>query len=229
MTRAVVLSGGGRYADRWHDQAATSQRLAELLARIGVDARIHSLLRPVMEDLSGVDLVVVNCSDGRVDAGFDGDDATWRPAHAGLTAHVARGGAVIGVHTAVLAFSDAPDWFDTLGGRWRHGESMHPAIGPASLTVHTGTHPVVADVRDFTLHDERYAFLEIAPQVRPLVSHMHDGVRHPLVWAHQVGSARVIYDALGHGVESYDSVERCRLFLREAAWVLHDDDALAAL
>jgi hypothetical protein len=44
VTRSLLLSGAGRYADEWHDFAATSQRLASILAGLGHDVEISDVL-----------------------------------------------------------------------------------------------------------------------------------------------------------------------------------------
>ena len=60
------------------------------------------------------------------------------------------------------------------------------------------------------------------PKVRELAWHEHDGVRHPLLWTHEYGSARVVYDALGHDEHSYRSAPRRTLVSRAALWLLGD-------
>jgi len=45
MTRSLILSGGGAYADPWHPFAATSERIAAVLEALGHDAGgLHPLL-----------------------------------------------------------------------------------------------------------------------------------------------------------------------------------------
>jgi len=73
---------------------------------------------------------------------------------------------------------------------------------------------------DFELYDERYSFLDVDPTVDPLITHEHERTVHPLVWAREVNGTRVVYDALGHGVEAYTSPRRRELLQREALWGL---------
>ena len=99
---------------------------------------------------------------------------------------------------------------------------MHPDQGDARIEVDTDAHPIVAGVADFKVHDERYSWMRISPEVRGLAWHEHDGSRHPLLWTHDYGGARVVYDALGHDERSYRSAPRRALVSRAARWLLGD-------
>ena len=59
-----------------------------------------------------------------------------------------------------------------------------------------------------------------------VAEHTEDGVRHPLVWWRPATAEHgaVVYDALGHGVESFESEPR-RTWLRAAARRLIDSAA----
>ncbi len=92
----------------------------------------------------------------------------------------------------------------------------------ARIEVDTDAHPVVNGIVDFEVHDERYSWLRVAPQVRGLAWHEHDGVRHPLLWTHHYGGALVVYDALGHDERSYQSAARRSLVSRAARWLVGD-------
>src|SRR5699024_2625652 len=63
IMKALVISGVGRYADPWHDFAGTSQRLAELLGGMGLDAEVATL-GTEEPPADPVDLLVVNAGGG---------------------------------------------------------------------------------------------------------------------------------------------------------------------
>ena len=69
--------------------------------------------------------------------------------------------------------------------------------------------------------DERYSYLETRPDVTVLYDHHFEDGRHPLVWAREAGPGRVVYDALGHDVTSYDSPGHRALLERSIRWLLH--------
>jgi hypothetical protein len=212
MTRTLVLSGGGRYRDPWHPFAATSARLAEIAESLGHTVELAEELEERLVDLDGVDVIVVNAADGPV---TDAHDA----AVAGLNAFLARGGGVLGIHVGASTLIGMPEWEGVTGMRWIAGVSMHPPLGPSHVLVHPEVHPIAAPLHDFDLLDERYCHLRLAPDVVPFVSHDHEGANQPLVWARNFGNARIVTNALGHGVESYDSAEHHELILRSFQWL----------
>ena len=115
-----------------------------------------------------------------------------------------------------------PEWENILGGIWVPGTTMHPDQGDAHIEVDTDAHPIVTGVADFEVNDERYSWMRVSPEVRGLAWHEHDGARHPLLWTHDYGGARVVYDALGHDERSYLSPARATLVSRSARWLLGD-------
>lgn len=215
----LVLSGRGRYADPWHDHAATSAEVVEVLSAQGVDARLRSTFPDVLDGVTALRAVVVNAGSGRVDPGFDGDDDAWRGFHDRLADLVAAGAGVLALHQSANTFTDDPRWRAMLGGRWHEG-SWHPPLGEATSTpVRPGTHPVTDGLADVVATDEQYCDLEVDAGCQVLVTTRHDGVDRPVVWA-APGPHRVVYDALGHDVRSYESPSRLALLRRELSWVL---------
>ena len=227
--RVTVLSGHGRYEDSWHDFPATSHLIADTLADADLDVTVvgtwpctvTDLNRPDLNfpDLDWPDLLVVNSGFGLPDATKD-DDA-WASAWDGLRAYLASGRPVIGIHTACNTFHDVPEWLDRLGGAWV-GASMHPPISRASVSISNQDHPITAGLgAGFELWDERYSLLDLrADDAQVLATHDLDGTSQPLVWVRDNDAGRSVYDALGHGLESYDSPDRRRLLQAEARWAL---------
>ena len=102
---------------------------------------------------------------------------------------------------------------------------MHPDLGDVTAQVHPGPWGTGTGPDDVTVTDERYCFLDpvtdLGP-VEPHLTHHHEGAAHPLAWAREIGPVRtrVVYDALGHDVRSYDSPTRRALLAAEADWLL---------
>jgi type 1 glutamine amidotransferase len=215
----TVLSGHGRYEDQWHDFPATSHRIAQTLADIDLDVTVVGTWPRTLTSLGSPDLLVVNTGWGLPNVPKD-DDA-WAPAWDGLRTYLATGRPVIGIHTACNTFHEVPEWLDRLGGAWVDG-SMHPPISRATVTISEPTHPITAALGgEFELWDERYSLLDLrADDATILATHDLDGVAQPVVWIRDGTTGRAVYDALGHGVESYDSPERRQLLQAEARWAL---------
>jgi type 1 glutamine amidotransferase len=212
MAKAVILSGGGRYADPWHAFGATSMRLAAIAASLGHDVEIADEVEERLADLRGVDVVVVNAAAGPATAAHDA-------ALAGMRTFLARGGGVLAIHVGASTLIDMPEWERVTGMRWIEGVSMHPPLGPAHVLVHPERHAIAAPLHDFDLVDERYCHLRLAPDIDAFAFHGHEGTNHPLAWANRYGDARVVTDALGHGVESFESPEHRELLLRSLQWL----------
>jgi uncharacterized protein len=225
--RALVLSGEREFADPWHDLAATSGRLAQILERAGFRVQVRADVVDALAHRAAVDLIAVNCSGAA--SGVGSDSVLAAPAVAGLHRHLAAGRGVLAVHSAVMSFPDWPGWAELVGARWRAGASMHPPRGPARIRVHTGTHPIVEDVHDFETSDERYSRLERTGAFMTLAEHDHDGRTHPLVWARTYGPAQagVVYDGLGHDLAGYDSPAHCELLARAARWAARQPPSAA--
>ena len=109
-----------------------------------------------------------------------------------------------------------------LGGRWVRGRTMHPPQDLASITIRCTSHPIVAGMADFQVFDERYSFLQTNPGVAVLCDREYDQVTHPVVWAREADSARVVYDGLGHDARSYDSGAHVELVERSVRWLLRE-------
>jgi len=127
---------------------------------------------------------------------------------------------VLGVHTAANAFATVPAWVDRLGVRWVEGVSMHPPIEWLAATP-VESHPIGVGLGVVGVFDERYSHLEISRSADVVLSHSLDGVEQPLLLAREdAGGRRTVYDALGHGSESYASDSRRELLRREVNWLL---------
>ena len=217
MTETVIVSGAGDYADPWHRFAATSRRLATLLESCGHTVAVRDDVDKALAGPGECDLLVVNI----------GNPSQPRPLpvieaiNAGLKGHLAAGGSLLGIHVAATSLTQLASWSEILGGRWIRGHTMHPPQGNARILI-GDAHPVTSGLSDFDIFDERYSYLRVEPGIAVLAEHLHDGIRHPVTWAHEVAGARVAYDGLGHDAASYDSPGHVALLTRTARWLLRD-------
>lgn len=211
MTKTLILSGGGLYADPWHPFAATSQRIAGLLAGLGHDVEISELVADRVADLRGCDVIVVNAAAG--------PEADTGAAQAGLLAALDRGISVLAIHVGACTLLRLPVWESVTGAAWIAGRSMHPKAGPCQIITYPRRHAICAPVTGFGITDERYAYLRTAPDIVPLAAHRHDGELHPLMWTRVRGGSRVVTDLLGHDERSYDSSAHQQLISRAARWL----------
>jgi type 1 glutamine amidotransferase len=221
VTTALIFSGGGDFTDPWHPWAETSRRIAGVLEAVGCTTLIED--RVADADFHDAQLLVINAwNDDRPSTG----DAGLRAA---IESHLGAGKPLLVVHASILLFSGAPEpewtgWRQITGASWERTTPLHPPLSDARIRVETDRHPIVAGIRDFTVADERYTDLRVAPDVEGLAWHTENGREHPLLWARTYRDARVVYDAFGHDTRSYDSPERRELLARSTAWLLDDLD-----
>ena len=127
---------------------------------------------------------------------------------------------VLAVHTSAGAFAGVQPWIDRIGAQWVPGRSTHPPIGQIAVSA-SESHPIGAGLGVVDVFDERYSYLDIAHPGDTVLAHELDGIEHPLSLVRQdPDGRRTVYDALGHGVESYRSPSRRELLLREFDWLL---------
>ncbi len=240
MTRALIVSGGPT-----HDFPATSACLADLLAAHGLTAEIHTDVEAAFAALPGAALLVVNALRWTMTAPGTPDRYRQHAAAEGISpspqaraafaAHLAAGGGLLAMHTAVICFDDWPEWHQALGARWVWGQSNHPPLGP-DVHVHVAPgHPLTQDVPDFTLVDEVYSDLDLHPAITPLLSAIppdHPAPleapapaeasaarpAQPLLWARRHAGGRVVYDALGHHPPSYRVPAHREILTRAIRW-----------
>jgi type 1 glutamine amidotransferase len=212
MSRVVILSGVTGVDDPWHDFEATSHAVASCLGDAGLTCTVATTAESAVVGLSDADLLIIN-SGLHSPPGPDGVAPTQ------LLDYLASPRPVLGLHAAANTFAVVPQWAQRLGVRWVEGVSMHPPIGwqrlvPAPLT------PVLDGLGEVVAYDELYSNLDLLRPARVLLAHHLDGLDHPLVLAREDGPQRTIYDALGHGTESYASRSRQELLHREVRWLL---------
>jgi type 1 glutamine amidotransferase len=217
--KAVILSGAGRYADPWHPFAETSERVAAILRDAGLHVEVAEAVDERMRDLADADLVVVN-----VGAPDEADPEPEEAGHTGLLRYLAAGKPLLSLHVSSTSFAGIPEWEAIEGGVWVRGTTMHPDLDLASIRVYPERHPIVAELGDFEVMDERYSYLRVDPEAVPLASHLHDGIEHPLLWARSYGPSRIVYSALGHDSRSFDSPEHREIIDRSARWLLGELD-----
>ena len=227
MSTALILSGGPN-----HDCAGTSAQLAEILAGVGVRARVREDIEAALEELDARDLLVFNLLRWRMLQDRYSELAPTyaislsEPARTRIEGFVRGGGSMLAIHGAAICFDDWPAWGELIGGRWEWGRSMHPPLGPVVVEVARNGHPIVAGLPErFAVEDEVYSHLDRAADVEALMTAEHGGERHPLLWAREVDGGRVVYDLLGHHVASYEPPTHRRIVARAALWALGRPDA----
>jgi type 1 glutamine amidotransferase len=217
VTKAVVVSGAGRYSDPWHPFAETSEALARILAEEGLHAHVAENVDETLANTRAFDLVLVN-----IGAPQWGDPAADAAVRLGVLEHLHAGKPLMSHHVSVTSLPTFPEWEAITGATWVRGTTMHPEYGWAHISVHAERHPIVGGLSDFDIQDERYAHLRVSPTVFPVLTHHYEGTDQALLWPRTYRGARIVYDALGHDRRSYESTEHRTILRRAVCWLLDE-------
>lgn len=223
--RQLIISGG------WaHPFERTAPFLADVMRPGGFESAItHDLdeaARLLAED--SFDLITVYaCWFGMEELRYDEVRSVWARStspdlRSGIEAHVAAGRGVLALHTAPICFDDWSYWPDLVGGAWNWQRSWHPQ--PDTMRVEpVGEHPIVHDIPPFGVVDERYTDLDVSPEVE-VIAWTVDGDRQAAIWTHAAGTARVVYDALGHDERSLGHADHAVVLRRCGLWAVGTSD-----
>ena len=149
---------------------------------------------------------------------------------AALRTFIENGGGFLGIHAAGDGSHQAWPWY--VDEIIRAHFSQHPRrqqFQAATLYVDDPAHPVTAGLPSpWQRRDEWYSFEQSPrPQVNVLITideatydpeNVPMGDDHPLVWAHSVGTGRIVYSAMGHTAESFAEPDNLTLLSNALRW-----------
>lgn len=223
MAQVLILSGAGSYADPWHPFPATSAALAQVAqgvseavsVREDVDAALAEFADPGRELPR---ILVVNTGDS-----WRGDEpalSVGADSIAGFNRLLDAGVHIFGTHTAAASLRSYPRYAHTLGGMWVPGSSWHPPKSATRITLTPG-HAATQGVAHIDTVDERYTDLQLLDDVLVLATQTEGGREHPVLWCKQgPGGGQVVYSALGHDAQGYESREYQQVLRQIFTWLL---------
>lgn len=234
MPSNVILSGG-----HTHPFATSAPALAALLAERGIDSVVELDPEAAIARVAETRPALLTVYALRWTMQQGEKYAPYRQrwgfslsphARAEVEAHLARGGGILALHTAIICFDDWAGWADILAGRWQWGRSSHPPYGPVEARPDAPDHPLLAGLPAFSLEDEAYGSLDLGPRVRPLM-HVRatGGDWQPALWTHVSGKGRVVVDTLGHDAGAFAHPTHRRIVARAALWASGADEATVAV
>ena len=229
--RNLIISGGIR-----HDFEDNTAALAEQLAQAGFISEIETNIEKGLKRLASDPFDLVTIMTLRWPMDGDPKYAPYREkfgfslsaqGQKYLCGFVDGGGGLFGIHTACISFSDWPGWRDVLGGSWVWGQSSHPPLGQLSIAPTGPSHPLTEGIEEFELEDEVFSDLSILDSVQCLLTaEAATSPRpQPVLWTHQYGRGRIVFDALGHNRNSIEHGTHSLLIKRCAAWATGNLDA----
>ena len=223
MQSNLILTGGIN-----HDFLDTANAIAEVLAEDNIRSIVTDDLQSGFDQLNKMsfDLVTVFTLRWRMldDDKYIPHRTEWayeirRRDRQILTEHIARGGGLLGLHTASICFDTWPEWPELLGARWVWQKTFHPP--PTELYVNVSDeHEVTRDLHDFFVVDELYHDLGVAPSSFPLLKTFssHDDSLQSIAFANEKFNGKVVYSALGHDRTSVTTEGHAKFLQRAANW-----------
>jgi type 1 glutamine amidotransferase len=220
-----LLIAGGIY----HTFEETAPALADLWRPHGIETEITFEVEDGLRRLAqgGYDLLTMHCLRWSMSQHpkYEPFRERWALSltaegrHAILD-HVGRGGGLLGIHTASICFDDWREWGAVLGAGWVWGRSHHPPQAPLRVRTSSVPHPITQGLPPFSVADELYSDLDLAPGVSILAeARLEDGdAWQPVAMAQQVGSSRSAYLALGHDVASIEVPAHAEMLRRAGLW-----------
>jgi hypothetical protein len=137
---------------------------------------------------------------------------------------LARGGAVVILHSASIADKKPEDLAQRIGLAFQPGRSKY-RHGPLDLKL-TGSadHPILRGLpRTIHFVDETYwPMIGELKDVDVLAMADEEGKPWPMIWTRQSGKSRVFVSILGHYAWTYDDPFFRALILRGLAWSLNE-------
>lgn len=138
-----------------------------------------------------------------------------------ILAFVARGGGVLGAHSATDTLYDWPEYGSLMGAYFRE----HPWTRPASVIVEDTAHPTTTGLGDrFAIEEEFYTFRDNPrPRVHVLLrldaASVGESGDYPLAWTLTPGAGRVYYNALGHFPATWNDRRFQQQLVAAVRWV----------
>lgn len=224
--RQLIITGG------WaHPFERTTPFLVNVFRTAGFESVVADDLDAAASLLatSEFDLVTVYaCWFGMSDSRYDTVRSVWArtspPAlRSGIASHLDAGRGILALHTAPICFDDWPEWPKIVGGNWNWERSWHPQPGEMSVEP-ISEHPILSGIRPFSVVDERYTDLDVSPDAAVIAWSVAED-RQAAIWTHTLGTARVVYDALGHDERSLGHVDHSVVLRRCALWAAGASDA----
>lgn len=136
-----------------------------------------------------------------------------------------QGKGMVFLHHSLVSYNDWSEFEKIIGGKYhqkpyfRNGKeqpgSTYQHDVKVQVHIEGPSHPVVKNLKDFTLHDEVYGLFTVTDQVTPILSTNHPESSKFIGWENKYGQATIIYLQPGHDHHAYEN-ENYRQLVRNA-------------
>jgi type 1 glutamine amidotransferase len=143
-----------------------------------------------------------------------------------------KGTGLVVLHHALVSYQSWPEFERIIGGTYPEPQDKkgkvtaelgyeHDVDVPVQIVAKD--HPVLAGLRDFTLHDEIYWGFRVRPDAKPLLTTTHAKSGKLLAWTRTEKKSRVVFIQPGHGPEAFNDANYRRLLAQSIQWVAKKD------
>jgi type 1 glutamine amidotransferase len=154
-----------------------------------------------------------------------GDGLTYRPMNAShvaaLERYVVAGKPIIAHHGAIASYDDCPRFAELVGFAWIWGKTNHSPIGEYTVRVLPTSHPIVAGLSDYSIHDELYYDIALTRGMKA-TTHAEaefQGKRLPMIMTAERPN-KIAYLANGHDMKAFECPAMKTLWLNAVRWAL---------
>ncbi len=135
----------------------------------------------------------------------------------GLLNFVRKGGALVGLHSAVATWKKEPAYAELLGARFKgHGPGLSFPITPTSVDS-----MITRRIGPFRLHDELFLLDGVDAAGSEVLATAHwQGKEEPMAYTRSYGAGKVFVLLPGHSVETFSDATYQKLVLRGLDWTL---------
>ena len=199
-----------------HESIATARQVMTALATSSGEFTVT-----LADDISAVSSTTLASHDALFFALTSGELPFTADQKAAILAFVARGGGVLGAHSATDTLYEWPEYGALMGAYFRE----HPWTRQASVIVEDTSHPTTTGVGDrFAIEEEFYTFRDNPrPRVHVLLrldaASVGASGDYPLAWTLTQGPGRVYYNALGHFPATWNDRRFQQQLVAAVRWV----------
>jgi len=133
-----------------------------------------------------------------------------------IVSFVDSGKKLMGIHSATVAAPENAKYIEMIGGRFIHHSPHHEF----DVKVSAPGHPMLEGIRDFKITDELYVLDRTPSAASVLMTAFWEDHAQPILYLRAHGQGKVLYNALGHGLDAYENPNLKKLVVQGAKWLL---------
>ncbi len=211
--KALLISGDDVSAHDWREISEATRKDLVDSGRFDVKVCEDPMILESAAALRPYDVIVMTIYTAKT-------PTISRQAQENLLACVKSGKGFFVQHLASASFAKWNEFGKLCGLKWVMGTSGHGPRGVFDAKVVDKDHPITKGMADFKADDELYSKLQGDAPVRVLVSAYSDWSKktEPLLYTHEYGKGRVVYNAFGHDGKALANPSVAKIIARGAEW-----------